>query len=463
MSNLTVIAVLLILMGLAYQLGTTKSSKQASRAARDKTTPPMHSRPHHHGALVAFWTVAPALLLVLLWSWFSPWMINQMLISQLPEPMASFSGSELDAILRRVHNVAGNFVAAGVLADWEMQAAQYYQEMRALSQAIMVAAVSAAAAAGLFLSYRRVNPQLRARNAMERVIKGVLIASSTVAILTTIGIVLSMVGETLRFFQFVSPMDFFFGTTWNPRFSTVGGGDQGEFGLLPLLVGTLLVASVALLVAIPLGLLTAIYLAEYAPSRLRSIAKPVIEILAGIPTIVYGFFALVTVGPFLASLGASVGLDIRATSALTAGVVMGIMIIPFISSLSDDILTQVPKALRDGSLGLGATKSETIRKVVLPAALPGISGAVLLAASRAVGETMIVVLAAGNSPVLTANPFEAVSTMTVTIVNQLTGDNDFSSPQSLVAFALGLTLFAITLVLNIIALLIVRKFREQYD
>lgn len=463
MSNLFVIAVLLGVMTLAYQLGMAKSSKQASRLAREKNTRAMHSRPHHHGALVAFWATAPAIAVLLLWVWFSPWLINQLVIAQLPQDMAQLASHELDVVLRRISNIANGFVSGGVLADWETSAAQYYREVEQISRALIVALVSTTMALGLFLSYRKVSPQLRARNAMERVIKAALIASSTVAVLTTIGIVLSMVGETLRFFSFVSPMDFFFGTTWNPRFSTVGGGNQGEFGLLPLLVGTLLVATVALIVAIPLGLLSAIYLAEYAPAKFRSIAKPIIEILAGIPTIVYGFFALVTVGPFLASLGDSVGLDIRATSALTAGVVMGIMIIPFISSLSDDILTQVPKALRDGSLGLGATKSETIRKVVLPAALPGISGAVLLAASRAVGETMIVVLAAGNSPVLTANPFEAVSTMTVTIVNQLTGDNDFSSPQSLVAFALGLTLFAITLVLNIVALLIVRKFREQYD
>ncbi|MCL5049786.1 MAG: phosphate ABC transporter permease subunit PstC [Firmicutes bacterium] len=463
MNNLIVIAALLAVMTLAYQLGMAKSGKQASRLAREKNHQAMHSRPHHHGALVAFWATVPAFAIFLLWSWFAPWMVNQMVIAQLPDHLAQLSGNELNAVLRRISNIANDFVSGGVLADWEIAAAQYYREMQQIAYAIMLALVSAAVALGLFLSYRKVNPALRARNAMEKVIKAVLIISSTIAILTTIGIVLSMVGETLRFFTYVSPTDFFFGTTWNPRFSTVGTGQQGEFGLLPLLSGTLLVASVALLVAIPLGLLSAIYLAEYAPKRLRNVAKPIIEILAGIPTIVYGFFALVTVGPFLAGLGDSVGLDIRATSALTAGVVMGIMIIPFISSLSDDILTQVPKSLRDGSLGLGATKSETIRKVVLPAALPGISGAVLLAASRAVGETMIVVLAAGNSPNLTANPFEAVSTMTVTIVNQLTGDNDFSSPQSLVAFALGLTLFVITLILNIVALLIVRKFREQYD
>ena len=233
--------------------------------------------------------------------------------------------------------------------------------------------------------------------------------------------------------------------------------------MLPLLAGTLLISAIAMAVAVPIGLMSAIFMAEYASSTTRAWAKPVIEILAGIPTIVYGFFALVTVGPFLVDLGNVLGVDIRATSALTAGLVMGIMIIPFISSLSDDIITQVPRAMRDGSLALGATKSETAVKVVLPAALPGIVGAILLAVSRAIGETMIVVLAAGNSPVLTANPFEAVSTVTVSIVNQLTGDQDFSSAQSLVAFALGLTLFVITLVLNVVALLVVRRYREQYE
>ncbi|EXJ09697.1 phosphate ABC transporter permease subunit PstC [Nitrincola nitratireducens] len=337
------------------------------------------------------------------------------------------------------------------------------RELRNQGNFIMLALMASVASAGLVLTWRRIQPDLRARNQVEVVTRFLLILCSTIAILTTIGIVFSMLGEALRFFSFVSPADFFFGTTWNPRFSTVGTSGQTGFGMLPLLWGTLMIAIIALLVAVPIGLMTAIYLAEYAPSKVRAVAKPVIEVLAGIPTIVYGFFALVTVGPFLNMLGATLGLEIRATSALTAGVVMGIMIIPFISSLSDDIITQVPKAMRDGSLGLGATKSETIRKVVIPAALPGIVGAILLAASRAIGETMIVVLAAGNSPVLTANPFEAVSTMTVTIVNQLTGDLDFASPQSLVAFALGLTLFVITLCLNVVALVIVRKYREQYE
>ncbi|MFZ0329657.1 MAG: phosphate ABC transporter permease subunit PstC, partial [Acinetobacter bohemicus] len=309
---------------------------------------------------------------------------------------------------------------------------------------------------------KRVSQNYRARNQVERTINVILILCSGVAILTTIGIVMSMFKEAVHFFNFVSPIDFFFGTEWNPGFSTSGNA-EGSYGLLPLLWGTLMVSGVALLVAVPLGLMIAIYLAEYASPKFRSWAKPAIEVLAGIPTIVYGVFALMVIGPALKLIGATIGLEINVTSALTAGFAMGIMIIPFVSSLSDDIITQVPRSLRDGSLGLGATKSETIRQVVLPAALPGITGAFLLAVSRAVGETMIVVLAAGNSPLLHVNPFEAVSTVTVTIVKQLTGDTDFASPQALVAFALGLTLFVITLCLNIVALYIVRKYREQYD
>ena len=322
--------------------------------------------------------------------------------------------------------------------------------------------VICAALAGLLAAKKRIATQFRARNQVEKTINVALALCSGVAILTTIGIVMSMFSEAMRFFQFVSPLDFFFGTVWDPGFSTSGNA-EGSYGLLPLLWGTLMVSGIALLVAVPVGLMIAIYLAEYASSGFRSWAKPTIEVLAGIPTIVYGVFALMIIGPFFKMLGESVGLHINATSALTAGFVMGIMIIPFVSSLSDDIITQVPRALRDGSLGLGATKSETIRQVVIPAALPGIIGAFLLAASRAIGETMIVVLAAGNSPLLHANPLEAISTVTITIVNQLTGDTDFASPQALVAFALGLTLFVITLGLNIVALYIVRKYREQYD
>ena len=311
----------------------------------------------------------------------------------------------------------------------------------------------------------RIHPALRARNAVEAVVLACLIASSTVAIMTTVGIVLSMLFEAIHFFQFVPPLEYFFGTVWDPRFSAVGrsGGGEGQFGLLPLIWGTLYISFVALLVAVPVGLFAAIYMSEYAGRHVRTFAKPMLEILAGIPTIVYGLFALITFGPFLRDLGRDIGVDISASSVLTAGVVMGVMIIPFISSLSDDIINAVPQSLREGSYGLGATQSETIKRVILPAALPGIVGAILLAASRAIGETMIVVLAAGIAANLTLNPFEPVTTITVKIVSQLTGDLEFTSPQTLVAFALGLTLFVITLGLNIYALYIVRKYREQYE
>jgi len=320
---------------------------------------------------------------------------------------------------------------------------------------------------GFWKSYGRIGARLRARNKVEHAIQWALVGSAALAILITVGIVLSMLFQTLSFFQTVPLDNFFFGTVWNPRFSAAGSdGQVGQFGLLPLLAGTLYIALVAMVFAVPIGLFAAIYMAEYASSRIRAIVKPLLEILAGIPTIVYGFFALMVVGPLLRDLSGAIAGGVHfiaAQSVLTAGLVMGIMLIPFVSSLSDDIITAVPRALRDGSLGLGATRSETIKKVVLPAALPGIVGALLLGASRAIGETMIVVLAAGVAANLTLSPFEAMTTITVKIVNQLTGDLEFNSPQTLVAFALGMTLFVLTLILNIFALYIVRRYREHYE
>ncbi|MGP9684804.1 phosphate ABC transporter permease subunit PstC [Halomonas sp. AOP25-F1-15] len=459
MSNIALIATLLVIMALAYHLGLTRS-----RAVAAENDVRMHSRPGYYGVLVALWCGLPALVLFLLWSFLAPQLIEMLVTHQLPhELVASMSGRELETTLRRISVLAeGRGVAGGGSAQ-ELAAANHMARLHTYENLSLVALMAVLVVAGLTYAKRHISPQWRARNQVERVITFALAACSAVAIFTTVGIVLSMLGEALKFFSFISPAEFFLGTTWNPRFNTAGSSAQGEFGLLPLLWGTMMVSAIALLVAIPIGLMTAIYMAEYAPRWLRNIAKPVIEVLAGIPTIVYGFFALIVIGPFLSSIGDVIGINIRTTSALTAGLVMGIMIIPFVSSLSDDIITQVPKSLRDGALGLGATKSETIRQVVLPAALPGIVGAFLLAASRAIGETMIVVLAAGNNPVLHGNPFEAVSTITVTIVNQLTGDMDFASPQSLVAFALGLTLFVITLGLNVIALVVVRKYRQQYE
>jgi phosphate transport system permease protein len=317
---------------------------------------------------------------------------------------------------------------------------------------------------GFFLARGRITADFRARNSVEFVVKILMIVCSSIAILTTVGIVMSMLVESLHFFAEVSPLDFFLGLVWDPRFAGAARADQtGQFGLIPLLWGTLFISFVAMLVAVPIGLLSAVYMSEYAGSKFRKVAKPLLEVLAGIPTVVYGFFALITIGPALRDIGAVFGLDISSTSVLCAGLTMGIMIIPFVSSLSDDIINAVPQSLRDASYGLGATHSETIRQVVLPAALPGIVGACLLAVSRALGETMIVVMAAGIAAKLTANPFDSVTTMTVKIVAQLTGDLEFNSPQTLVAFALGLTLFVITLGLNVMALAIVRKYREKYD
>ena len=458
MNTAIVAALLLIILGFAYQTGWSRS-----RALVPANGARLHSRPIYHGALTAIWALVPALLIVALWAFFGESASRAWIISQLPPEVTSLAPADFEAAIRRVRQLESGFGVVGEVAAWENQVAQSLREFRTLTFASVIAAAAGTAALAIWFSRKRITERLRARNEVERVVSWVMIGCSVVAILTTVGIVASLLAEAIRFFTFVNPIDFFFGTVWNPGFSTVGHGATGEYGLLPLLWGTLMVAAIAILVALPIGLMTAIYLSQYATPRVRNTVKPIVEILAGIPTIVYGFFALVMVGPFFAGLGDALGLQIRATSALTAGVVMGIMIIPFISSLSDDVIRQVPRAMRDGSLGLGATSSETIRRVILPAALPGIVGAFLLAVSRAIGETMIVVLAAGNSPFLRLNPGESVSTVTVTIVNQLTGDTDFASPQSLVAFALGLTLFAMTLILNVAALYIVRRYREQYE
>ncbi len=303
------------------------------------------------------------------------------------------------------------------------------------------------------------------RHIVEAAIRFILIASSTVAILVTLGIVLSLLFEALRFFREVSPFDFLFGLDWSPQTALRADqvGASGAFGAVPLFVGTALIGAVGLAVGVPLGVMSAVYLAEYAGQRERRLIKPALEILAGVPTVVYGFFAALAVAPAIRAAGTALGLDVASESALAAGLVMGLMIVPLISSISDDVMTAVPQALRDGALALGATRSETVRQIILPAALPGIAGGVLLAASRVIGETMIVVMAAGMAANLTFNPLAAVTTVTVQIVALLTGDQEFDSAKTLAAFALGLALFVITLGLNMLALHIIRKYREQYD
>ena len=458
MNSLIIAGLLLVLLGLAYQSGWSRS-----RGLVTTNGLKVHSRPQYHGAFVSIWALVPALLIVGVWAWFGPGLTRSFIVSQIPtDTVLALDQVGLNATIARIMQLASGYGVAGEVLPFEQTAGDALRTFNFISFLAVICAAAVAGIAALLYARSQINARLRARNIVERVINLALLACSAVAILTTVGIVASLVTEAYKFFTFIPPQDFFFGTVWNPN-NAATGGNYGSYGLLPLLSGTVMITGIAMLVAVPIGLMAAIYLSQYADRRLRAVAKPMIEILAGIPTIVFGFFALVTVGPFLRDAGRLVGLSINATSALTAGVVMGIMIIPFVSSLSDDILNQVPRTLRDGAYGLGATKSETIRNVLLPAALPGIVGAFLLAVSRAVGETMIVVLAAGNAPVLRGNPFEPVATITVSIVNQLTGDTDFTGPQSLVGFALGLTLFVITLCLNVFALFIVRRFREQYE
>jgi phosphate transport system permease protein len=317
----------------------------------------------------------------------------------------------------------------------------------------------------LSLTLNKLSVRFDARRKVESIFKFIFFLFSTMAVLTTIGIILSLIFETIRFFSQVGFFDFIFGTHWSPQTAIREDqvGSSGSFGAIPLFTGTLLITAVAMSIAAPLGLYSAIFLSQYAKPKTRDWLKPILEILAGIPTVVYGFFAALTVGPFVRSCGEYFGLTVATESALAAGAVMGVMIIPYVSSLSDDVMSAVPVSLRDGSLALGATKSETVKKVIFPAALPGIVSALLLAVSRAIGETMIVVMAAGLAANLTINPLSAVTTVTVQIVTLLVGDQEFDSAKTLAAFALGLMLFAITLILNIFAMIVVRRYRERYE
>jgi phosphate transport system permease protein len=439
----------------------------------------------------------PALGVLLIWLLSQPMLVQNAVLPLIPSDEITDAGTQ-NLILSDVSRVAGGIdvaIAKGVLDDaaiadmaedpsglretlgelgvalgsdvkpYVLKAAQASRGIAGQGRFWMTLVVLLLAVIGAVIGIRLADPDYRARNVVERGVLALLIGAASLAILTTFGIILSMLFESINFFRLHDWKDFFFGTTWAPNFR----GDS-DLSILPLLWGTLYISIVALLVAVPIGLYAAIYLSEYAGPRVRTIAKPLLEILAGIPTIVYGLFALLTVGPFLVNVfgrGDAGVLGVEwmsgATAVLTAGLVMGIMLIPFVSSLSDDIINAVPQSLRDGSFGLGATHSETVRQVVLPAALPGIVGAILLAASRAIGETMIVVLGAGAIARISGNPFEAMTTITTRIVSQLTGDTDFASPETLVAFALGLTLFVLTLGLNVIALYIVRTYREQYE
>ncbi|MCC6301505.1 MAG: phosphate ABC transporter permease subunit PstC [Gammaproteobacteria bacterium] len=460
MQTSMLIVVLLILSSIAFYLGRRRAFAVARGRARN-----LHSLPSYYGYYVALWCGLPALLVAGLWFSAEDAIITRMLVDNLPPEVRSLEPGRVDLVLNDIHNLVNGNITSREPDAAMLAAADHYRQLRATSHAALsVVALALAIVAGTF-SLTRIRPEHRARNAVERIVMALLIACSSIAILTTVGIVLSVLFESLRFFQTISLFEFLFSPQWSPQTALRADqvGSSGAFGAVPLFAGTLLISFIAMAVAVPIGLLSAIYLSEYAGRRLRASVKPLLEILAGVPTVVYGFFAALVVAPMIRDAGLSLGLDVASESALAAGLVMGIMIIPFVSSLSDDVINAVPQSLRDGAYGLGATRSETVRKVILPAALPGIVGGILLAASRAIGETMIVVMAAGMAANLTANPLEAVTTVTVQIVTLLTGDQEFDSPKTLAAFALGLVLFVVTLLLNIFALHIVRKYREQYE
>ncbi len=462
MQTSTLILTLLVLTAIAYQLGRARSLRIAGgpRGARK-----LHSLPAYYGLLTAIWCSLPALVVVLGWQAFEERIIADQVIQTMSGNVQQLTPGELSLVLNDVRNVVAGNVSADSVAPEIAAAAVRWERLDGVSR--MGAAVLAICIAlvGGWITLMRITPALRARNRVEQVVRYALLGCSLIAILTTVGIVLSVLYESIQFFRMVPITEFIFGTQWSPQLAIRADqvGSSGAFGAVPLFAGTLLISFIAMAIAVPVGLLSAIYLAEYASRGFRAVTKPVLEVLAGIPTVVYGFFAALTVAPLLRVAGERLGLDVASESALAAGLVMGIMIIPFVSSLADDMITAVPQSLRDGSYGLGATRSETIRKVVLTAALPGIVGGVLLAVSRAIGETMIVVMAAGLSANLTANPLEAVTTVTVQIVTLLVGDQEFDSPKTLAAFALGLVLFLVTLALNVIALHVVRRYREQYE
>ena len=460
MQFLTLLAVLLLLTVFGFRLGRGR----AVQVAGPKTSV-LHSLPNYYGYYVALWCGIPALALIALWMAGESTILHALVVGTLPADAQSLPAERLALLMNEVRSLSasGNYSQASDTVT--AAAAEQYHNLRAISFGAMTVLSLSLAVVGGLLGLRFIHPKLRARNRVEAAVKVFLIASSTVAIFTTIGIVMSLLFESIRFFSMVPITDFLFGLDWSPQMAmrTDQVGSSGAFGAVPLFTGTLLISMIAMVVAAPIGLLSAIYMAEYAHPKFRSVAKPLLEVLAGIPTVVYGFFAVLTVAPFLRDAGAMFGMSIASESAMATGIVMGIMIIPFISSLSDDVLTAVPDSLRQGAYGLGATRSETIKQVIIPAALPGIIGGLLLAVSRAIGETMIVVMAAGLSAHLTANPFEAVTTVTVQIVTLLVGDQEFDSPKTLSAFALGLVLFVVTLVLNVVALHVVRKYREKYD
>jgi len=472
MNSSLLFTVLLCLTFFSYWFGIQRSIKVAGGTGHKKD---LTCLPEQFGLLTALVCGLPALITLLIFNSVEQFIIEQLLTTTLSSTIQTLSTIDLGLYLNNIYSLASSDTTQQLLISInnsndsalqeQFKAALTLQELNKQALWLKTALVLIIACVSVIVLVKKFSLTFQARQKSERIIRALLVASSAIAILTTLGIIISVLFESIHFFKSVPVVDFMFGTQWSPqtamRADQVGG--SGSFGAIPLFAGTMLITFIAMLLAVPVGLMIAIYLSQYASRKLRAFAKPMLEILAGIPTVVYGFFAALTVAPVIRNFGESLGLSVASESALAAGLVMGTMIIPFVSSLSEDAISAVPNALKEASLGMGATKSETVIKVLLPAALPGIVGAILLAVSRAIGETMIVVMAAGMAANLTANPLDSVTTVTVQIVTLLTGDQEFDSPKTLAAFALGLMLFITTLGLNVLALKVVRKYREQYD
>ncbi|MCY1671493.1 phosphate ABC transporter permease subunit PstC [Novosphingobium sp. SL115] len=456
-----------ILLLLAFGLGLLGWLAARSRAWAFRRADPqvrLHSLPNFHGWYVALWVGVPAIVFAVLWNAVSPMLITAHVMADPAASLLPAFGFERETMLAEARAVAEG-KAFGVFNEESQALVAPYRTAITLYDSIGLAVTMIVAFAGGAFAFLRLKPDFTARTRVERAVMALLLIASLVAILTTIGIIVSLVFETVRFFGMVSPVDFLFGTHWSPDPMSSGAPDGADFGAIPLFWGTIYIgAIIAMIVAIPLGLMSAIFLTQYASGTVRKIMKPLLEILAGVPTVVYGYFAALTVAPLVRDAAQAIGISSASTeSAVAAGLVMGIMIIPFVSSMADDSIAAVPQSLRDGSLAMGATTAETIRKVLVPAALPGIVAGVMLAISRAIGETMIVVMAAGASANLTANPFESMTTVTFQIVAMLTGEGSFDHPATLSAFALGMVLFLVTLTLNFIALRVVKRYREAYE
>ena len=458
--NSLIAGVILILCLSSYFFGRSEARKLVTQNIKLKALPA------YYGYYLSLWCGLPALIIFGCWSLFEPTIIKVLILNNFPQIESKDLFYE-----QTLSFFNGNF--SGEITNEIKAASIKYSSINIIAQNSKIVIIAAALISSLTFAYRKIQDNNKARDDVEIILKVLLFTSSLVAILTTVGIIVSLLFESLKFFSTINIFEFIFGTSWSPQRAFVRDASaitpeellelQDAFGSVPLFAGTAFIALIAMCVAVPIGLFSGIYLAEYASTKVRKYSKPIIEILAGIPTVVYGFFAALTVGPFFRTLGESLGLTVSSESALAAGLIMGVMIIPYISSLSDDVINSVPQSLREGSYAVGATKSETIKKVVIPAALPGIIGSILLAVSRAIGETMIVVMAAGLAANLTINPLESTTTITTQIVMILVGDQEFDSPKTQAAFALGLTLFIATLILNYIALRVVKKYREKYD